>query len=353
MPIMNPTYQTRNQTNTPPDLKEEENRTPTTTTTTKTTSSASATAPVVHHHELWPKLNENITDTCTSTAREDSKELSSDEDDWEYVSSNASSSSSKDDTTTNDTTHGLAAFHNETKEEVEEEVVELEHEEHSHIHRCESTPAFSSFSSLGSIQVVSDDDDDLSYVVDCASSVDDQSILTTHDDTVLLSHKPNITNTNTNTNTSIKKVPSFKDMIMMNKQKIEDEEKKKEEERNNSEEQRRKDAMLRRKNNRVRIIVTPIKRCAKSTGDLRSLVIHEEEEGYGGGGGGGGAVIHEEEEVLGESDAMEYYNRKSYGSKGRSNGRKIRPDEAKRKEIIIHKKNAQRRAQGLAKGKKK
>lgn len=318
------TYQT-NQTNTPPDLKEEENRTP----TTIATASATAAAPVVHHHELWPKLNENVNDTCTST-REDSKELSSDEDDWEYVSSNVS----KD---TNDTEE-----FNEAKEEVEEE-----EEEHSHIHRCESTPAFSSFSSLGSIQV---SDDDLSYVVDCASSVDDQSILTTHDDTVLLSHKPR--NTNTNTNTSIKKVPSFKDMIMMNRQKIEDEEKKKAEERNNSEEQRRKDAMLRRKNNRVRIIVTPIKRCAKSTGDLRSMVIHEEEEGYGGGGGGG-AIIHEEEEVLGESDAMEYYNRKSYGSKGRSNGRKIRPDEAKRKEMIIHKKDAQRRAQGLVKGKKK
>jgi hypothetical protein len=76
-----------------------------------------------------------------------------------------------------------------------------------------------------------------------------------------------------------------------------------------------------------RYVVTPIKRCAKSTGDLLSLA-----EG-------------DDEEVLGESDAMEYYNRKSHGEHGRNNGLKIRPDEAKRKEMIVMKKNMQRQAQ--------
>lgn len=74
-----------------------------------------------------------------------------------------------------------------------------------------------------------------------------------------------------------------------------------------------------------KLVVKPIKRCAHSAGDLRRL-----------------ASI---EEVLGETDAMDYYHRKSKGSVGRANGMKERPDEAKRKEMIIHKKNMQRARQ--------
>jgi hypothetical protein len=73
-----------------------------------------------------------------------------------------------------------------------------------------------------------------------------------------------------------------------------------------------------------RFVVTPIKRCAKSTGDLLALAAEEEEH-----------------EVLGESDAMEYYQRKSHGAHGHNNGMKLRPDEAKRKVMIVEKKNSQ------------
>ena len=76
-----------------------------------------------------------------------------------------------------------------------------------------------------------------------------------------------------------------------------------------------------------KIVVTPIKRCAKSTGDLRSLVIHEEKD------------------VLGETDAMEYYHRKAHGASGRVNSLKLRPDEAKRKQFTLQKKNMQREQQ--------
>jgi len=86
------------------------------------------------------------------------------------------------------------------------------------------------------------------------------------------------------------------------------------------------------------VVVKPIKRCAKSTGDLLSLAEQEEEELHGGGGGGGAP--------MGETDAMDYYHRKSHGAKGRENGLKLRPDEAKRKEMIVNKKNAQRQQQG-------
>lgn len=84
---------------------------------------------------------------------------------------------------------------------------------------------------------------------------------------------------------------------------------------------------------KTRFVVTPIKRCAKSTGDLLSLAANYEDEDEDGG------------EVMGATDAMEYYNRKSHGAHGRANGQKIRPDEAKRKEMIVHKKNLQRAKQ--------
>jgi len=49
--------------------------------------------------------------------------------------------------------------------------------------------------------------------------------------------------------------------------------------------------------------------------------------------------------VLGDTDAMDFYHRKAKGSMSRSNGLKIRPDEAKRKEISMYKKDLQRQRQ--------
>merc|ERR1740124_1270501 len=105
-----------------------------------------------------------------------------------------------------------------------------------------------------------------------------------------------------------------------------------------------------------------------STGDLRSLGAIRENGGgiggiggadsdasgsgggYGGLGGGGRGGNEEpiaecEEEVLGETDALEYYNRKKSGRVGRSKGLRLRPDEAKRKDCIVAKKDAQRKGQ--------
>jgi len=76
---------------------------------------------------------------------------------------------------------------------------------------------------------------------------------------------------------------------------------------------------------KVRYVVTPIKRCAKSTGDLLALAEDDDDDG-----------------PMGAEDAEEYYNRKAHGAHGRSNGLKQRPDEAKRKQMIVQKKNAQR-----------
>jgi hypothetical protein len=200
-------------------------------------------------------------------------------------------------------------------------------------HRCASTPEFSNLQ------------DEDSYVLDCSTdtSVDAQS-LSTVDDAVLLSH----------TKSSMRKVPSFKDIIMLNAQARETEDANQKNLLQKHHDKLRADALKKRKAARPKLVVNTIKRCTKSTGDLRSLVIHEDPEDDGFGGGGGG-TIHEHE-VLGDTDASEFYNRKNKGSISRHNGAKIRPDEAKRKEMIIHKKNAQRKAQeerALGEGKNK
>jgi hypothetical protein len=82
-----------------------------------------------------------------------------------------------------------------------------------------------------------------------------------------------------------------------------------------------------------RFVVKPIKRCTKSTGDLNSL-------------------YEEEEAMFGSSDAQEFYSRKLAGAQGRTNGLKLRPDEAKRKEIVMNKKDEQRQVNAQC-GKKK
>ena len=53
----------------------------------------------------------------------------------------------------------------------------------------------------------------------------------------------------------------------------------------------------------------------------------------------------EEELVLGDTDAPEYYSRKEHGACQFGNGLKIRPDEAKRLQITMNKKQLQRQRQ--------
>jgi hypothetical protein len=75
---------------------------------------------------------------------------------------------------------------------------------------------------------------------------------------------------------------------------------------------------------KTKFIVKPITRSAKSAPNLQAL---------------------EEEEVLGDTDAHEYYTRKSMGYSGRQNGLKVRPDEAKRLQMTMQKKQMQQQSQ--------
>merc|ERR1712232_1088642 len=109
----------------------------------------------------------------------------------------------------------------------------------------------------------------------------------------------------------------------------------------------RKEALAKRC--KPRLVVKPVakmtKRNSKSTGDLNSLLhsyatIHEDEDF-----GGGVAAVQEDEEIMGDTDAQDFYAQKSKGGSSRANSKKIRPDEAKRLDIILHKKEEQRRKQ--------
>jgi len=94
-----------------------------------------------------------------------------------------------------------------------------------------------------------------------------------------------------------------------------------------------------------KFVVKPIRRCSKSTGDLQSLTrIVENEDHYSGGGGD----PYNDDMILGETDAQLYYNQKAQGKLGRKNGRKVRPDEAKRLQITMAKKDDQRQRQQAA-----
>jgi len=124
-----------------------------------------------------------------------------------------------------------------------------------------------------------------------------------------------------------------------------------------------------------KIVVTEMKH-ALSTGDLTKMAEMEEERERElgrnrrprkqlsammeeeeadltigrGDGGGGGAIGGNCGDVMGDTDAMDFYHRKEAGSKSTQNKKKERPDEAKRKQISMHKKDMQRKKQAEKQG---
>lgn len=82
-----------------------------------------------------------------------------------------------------------------------------------------------------------------------------------------------------------------------------------------------------------------------------SAMTEEDEDGdfvIGRGSGNGDRAVGGSggQDIFGETDAMDYYQRKEHGSKSISNKKKERPDEAKRREITMYKKEVQRRNNG-------
>lgn len=144
---------------------------------------------------------------------------------------------------------------------------------------------------------------------------------------VMVSGPPSVVSSHSVWSTKI----SFKDAIMKEKaQETKDQDV-------NETDQQQEVKPLKTTKKRPKFVVKPIKRCSKSTGDLQSLArIAEIDDHYG------------DELILGETDAQMYYNQKAQGKLGRKNGRKTRPDEAKRLQITMAKKEDQRQRQQAA-----
>jgi len=194
---------------------------------------------------------------------------------------------------------------------------------HRILKHCESSPNF------GSFYFEEEETEESPNFVELENENDTKSVSTAMTD---LSHvvvetpvitSPNISNPNTIGGGLVKvhRVPSFKDAILLNAQEVQKErlevQKQQEEATLNSMKQKRRMG-------KTRFVVKEIKRCSKSTPDLSSLA----------------QVV--EDEQLGATDSPDYYARKSFGYVARKNGLKLRPDEAKRKEFSIYKRDAQR-----------
>ena len=133
--------------------------------------------------------------------------------------------------------------------------------------------------------------------------------------------------------------PSFKDAILLNAQETASEEADKK----NLALKQHQQRVMNRTRVKPKFVVQTMKRCSRSTGDLTSLAtIQDDVEEDCAGGGGRGLATVPAEEVLGATDAEEFYARKKHGGEARKNSLKLRPDEAKRKEFSLYKREMQR-----------
>jgi hypothetical protein len=274
---------------------------------------------------LWPNLGGENKDA--------SKDLDNnvvDNGDWEFVSEASSQGSNEDIVVSNSTPQFF--------------------------HKSTSSPALSIYEHVSneSEEKKTPEGDDESSFDHCSCSVmsiEAHSVQTESSSShVLVSHitpeKP-----------LTRRVPSFKDAILLNAQETEKEEVAALQRRQDAKIALRKEALAKRKASKPRLLVvkTPPKlsRNSKSTGDLNSLMHshatiyedHEDDMCGGGGGGGGGFDTVQEHDILGDTDATDFYAQKSKGGSSRMNSKKIRPDEAKRLDMILNKKEEQRKKQ--------
>ena len=204
------------------------------------------------------------------------------------------------------------------------------------MHHCESTPNF------GSIYFEETEDEESFMEIDG----ENRSIATTVTDFshVVVEKSPACVTPMKGGLVKVHRVPSFKDAILLNAQEIQKEKKEKERQ---EEEVRNKLKMMKKNTKKpsARFVVKEIKRCSRSTPDFSTLQKVEEDKDHLGDGfcnGGSGGTFSDNSEILGETDAFDFYARKSMGATAHKNGSKLRPDEAKRKEYSVYKRNVQR-----------
>jgi hypothetical protein len=133
----------------------------------------------------------------------------------------------------------------------------------------------------------------------------------------------------------ITKKPSFKDAILLNLQETAKEQLEMEGGASSRLQEKRRV--------KPKFIVKKITRCSHSTGDLTSLsTIRDGVEEVYSSGCPALSTVHD---ILGATDAQDFYEQKRHGEESRRKGLKLRPDEAKRKEFAMCKRAMQRQSQ--------
>jgi len=196
---------------------------------------------------------------------------------------------------------------------------------------AQSTPDFRYYNTI--LEENSDDEDAVLVGVseESVDSVASPSI-------VMVSGPPSIISSQSCWSTSLKS--SFRDVIM---KEMNQEDKDQTLTEMGIDQQARQSKKVRKK---PKFVVKPIRRCSKSTGDLQATARIAENGDHNGGDDS------YDDFILGDTDAGLYYNQKAHGKLGRKNGRKTRPDEAKRLQITMAKKDDQRQRQIKAASKK-
>lgn len=213
------------------------------------------------------------------------------------------------------------------------------------IHRCKSLPTFS-VRNTDSSPHKEDDNDDGDEFSDIDSSFGVQSLQTEEIPSMAsLSSKEASDDwsmiSSTHQSGNLKKIPSFKDMLLKNSVGG-DATNKQHQARIELQEKLKNAAGLGRKTITPTFIVSNdkvypnrLKRCGFSTGDLQSAsAAYPAEIRQSSSQETTKSMIPEEEEILGETDAQEFYHQKSMGKSSHIKGLKLRPDEAKEKNIV-------------------
>jgi hypothetical protein len=194
------------------------------------------------------------------------------------------------------------------------------------LHRCKSTPNIPTYEET-------DEFSDIDSYLDVRS-------LQTEEQSVHVSPKGSSDDWSmiSSTTGNLKKIPSFKDMLLKNGGDI------KQDQARLDLQEKLKKTVVERKTITPSFVVSNdkhssrLKRCGFSTGDLQSSTLYPTDVRQGP------ASIIPEEEVWGDTDAMEFYNQKALGSSSRFKGLKLRPDEAKRKEFSLSKKEMHKKS---------
>jgi len=264
----------------------------------------------------WPSLGESH-----GEGGQDPRNLPVDDDDWELledtvvpanaVNGTQEEKSDHERTTTSAVAIPVALGHTQQQQQQQQQQQGINPKM---LHHCSSSPDFRKYYQL---QTHEETDESCNEDEDSHVLVDDHESTTSS--FTMVSNPATAVTTSSTENPTPRRVPSFRDALL-----LQQEEEQKEQETPPPQEKPK------RVKPKMKFVVKPISRRVHSAGDLQGLgAIHE----------------NDDEDILGDSDAMDFYHRKSKGACGRSSGMRLRPDEAKRKDMIIHKKNAQRARQ--------